>query len=102
MRRPRVLLMIETAKAYGRELLRGINRYVVEHGPWSLYLDQRELMSEPPAWLERWKGDAIISRWTTPTLAERFRKMPLPVVDLTDVYGNLGLPHIWTNHVATG
>lgn len=102
MRRRRVLLMIETSLAYGRELLRGINRYVMQHGPWSLYLDQRELMAEPPAWLEKWDGDGVISRWTTPELARRFRDMDVPVVDLTDVYGNLGLPHIWTNHLATG
>jgi LacI family transcriptional regulator len=28
--------------------------------------------------------------------------MRTPVVDLTDVYGNLSLPHIWTNHVTIG
>jgi LacI family transcriptional regulator len=94
--------MIETSLAYGRELLRGINRYVMEHEPWSLLLDQRELMSEPPTWLAKWDGDGIISRWTTPELAERFRAMRVPVVDLTDVYGNLSLPHIWTNHVGIG
>lgn len=102
MRRRRVLLMIETSLAYGRELLRGINRYVMQHEPWSLYLDQRELMSKPPAWLDKWDGDGIITRWTTPELAQRFRAMRVPVVDLTDVYGNLGLPHIWTDNVAIG
>jgi LacI family transcriptional regulator len=102
MQRRRVLLMIETSLAYGRDLLRGINRYVVQHEPWSLYLDQRELMAEPPAWLAQWDGDGIISRWTTPALARQFHAMRQPVVDLTDVYGDLGLPHIWTNHVAIG
>jgi LacI family transcriptional regulator len=102
MRRRRVLLMIETSSAYGRELLRGINRYVTEHVPWSLMLEQRELMAEPPQWLPKWDGDGIISRWTTPALAETFRAMRTPVVDLTDVYGNLSLPHIWTNHVTIG
>jgi LacI family transcriptional regulator len=102
MSRRRVLLMIETSLEYGRQLLRGINRYVLQHEPWSLYLDQRELMAEAPAWLEKWDGDGIITRWTTPELARRFREMRVPVVDLTDVYGNLGLPHIWTDHVAIG
>lgn len=102
VRRRRVLLMIETSLAYGRELLRGINRYVVQHEPWSLYLDQRELMAEPPSWLDRWDGDGIITRWTTPQLARRFRDMRVPVVDLTDVYGDLGLPHIWSDNVAIG
>lgn len=102
MRRRRVLLMIETSLAYGRELLRGINRYVMQHEPWSLFLDQRELMAGPPPWLAKWDGDGIITRWTTPALAQLFVSMGLPVVDLTDVYGNLGLPHIWTNHAAIG
>ena len=102
MRRRRVLLMIETSLAYGRGLLRGINRYVVEHEPWSLHLDQRELMAQPPAWLARWDGDGVISRWTTPELAASFRDLQMPVVDLTDVYGDLGLPHLWTNHHTVG
>lgn len=102
MKRPHVMLIVETSLAYGRAVLRGISRYVVAHQPWSLFLDQRELMVAPPAWLDGWRGDGIISRSTTPELAEKLRRRGVPTVDLTDVHGDLGLPHIWTDHHAVG
>ena len=101
-KRPHVMLIIETSLVYGRAALRGISRYLVEHQPWSLYLDLRELMVDPPAWLDTWDGDGVISRSTTPAFAEKLRRLGKPCVDLTDIYGDQGLPHIWTNHVDVG
>jgi len=96
------MLIVETSLSFGREVLRGINRYVVSHQPWSLYLDLRELLVEPPAWLDSWKGDGIVCRSTTPELALKLRRLKVPVVDLTDIHGDLGLPHIWSDHDAVG
>jgi LacI family transcriptional regulator len=87
---------------YGRSVLRGISRYLVENEPWSLYLDMRELVAEPPSWLGMWDGDGVISRSTTPELAGLLKRKNIPTVDLTDIYGDLGLPHIWTNHERVG
>ncbi len=42
---PKVILLIENSRAYGRELLRGIARYSRLYGPWSFYM-------EPPFYLE--------------------------------------------------
>lgn len=103
MNRPRqVMLIVETSLAYGREVLRGISQYVISHQPWSLYLDLRELIVEPPAWLETWKGDGLICRALTPKLARLMRRRRIPTVDLTDVSGPLGLPRISTDHLAVG
>ena len=33
---PKVALLLETSRQYGRQLLRGIARYARLHGPWSL------------------------------------------------------------------
>lgn len=96
------MLIVETSLAFGREVLRGVGQYVVTHQPWSLYVDLRELMVEPPEWLEGWNGDGLISRSTTPELATRLRQIGLPTVDLTDMHGDLGLPHIWVDHAAAG
>jgi len=101
-RAPHILLIIETSLAYGRGVLQGISRYVVAHRPWSMYLDQRELLAQPPAWLESWEGDGIICRSTTRELATHIRRMHIPIVDLCDVYDDLGLPRISTNHHAVG
>ncbi len=37
-RTPKVALLIETARGYGRDLLRGIVRYARLHGPWGCYV----------------------------------------------------------------
>lgn len=102
MQRRRVMLIVETSLVYGREVLRGINRYVVANEPWSMFVDLRELAYRPPAWLENWDGDGIITRSTTPALAEQLKAWNIPTVDLTDIYGDQGLPHIGTDHEAVG
>ncbi|MHC2065928.1 XylR family transcriptional regulator [Bremerella sp. T1] len=102
MQRRRVMLIVETSLVYGREVLRGINRYVVANEPWSMFVDLRELAYRPPAWLENWDGDGIITRSTTPQLAEQLKAWNIPTVDLTDIYGDQGLPHIGTDHEAVG
>ncbi|MGV3608652.1 MAG: XylR family transcriptional regulator [Planctomycetaceae bacterium] len=99
---PRVMLIVETSLAYGRAVLKGISRYMVARQQWSLYLDLRELIVSPPVWLDDWQGDGIICRSTTPELARRFDQRGIPVVDLTDIHGDLGLPHIWTENMAVG
>lgn len=102
IQRRRVMLIVETSLVYGREVLRGINRYVVANEPWSIFVDLRELAVRPPAWLENWDGDGIITRSTTPRLAEQLKAWNIPTVDLTDIYGDQGLPHIGTDHEAVG
>src|SRR5205814_9003119 len=39
--RPRMALLVETSLASGRDILKGIARYVREQGPWSLYHEPR-------------------------------------------------------------
>ncbi|PHR90736.1 MAG: XylR family transcriptional regulator [Blastopirellula sp.] len=102
MQRRRVMLIVETSLIYGREVLRGINRYVVANEPWSIYVDLRELVVRPPAWLDSWDGDGIITRSTTPNLAEKLKALHIHTVDLTDIYGDQGLLHIGTDHEAVG
>jgi len=101
-RRPRVLLMVETSLAFGRSVLKGVSQYLVAHGPWSLYLDLRELLIAAPDWLETWDGEGIISRATTPELAAQLNRRGIPTIDLTDIRGDLGLHHIWVDHQAVG
>ena len=96
------MLIVETSLSYGREVLRGINSYVVTHEPWSLYLEQRELMVEHPAWLESWDGDGIICRSTTPALSKIVNRKKIPLVDLTDIYGKTCFPFIGIDHELTG
>ncbi|MES2695664.1 MAG: DNA-binding transcriptional regulator, partial [Verrucomicrobiota bacterium] len=54
-----------------------------EHEPWSFYLMEQGRGDDPPAWLERWKGDGIIARIETPRIAAAVVRAALPTVDLS-------------------
>ena len=99
---PHVALIVETSIIFGRQLLDGITQYLQTHGPWSIFLEQRELGATPPEWLGQWGGDGVICRVTTPALAEQFRQNGLAVVDLNDFHEQLGFCHIWSDHRRIG
>lgn len=67
------------------------------HTPWSVFLEQRGLTEEPPAWLQNWRGDGILSRVTTTQLAKQLLDHSIATVDLTDIYGDQGLPRLWSD-----
>lgn len=97
---PHVALIVETSTAYGRAILSGISQYVREHGPWTVYIEQRSLQDPAPPWLERWDGDGIIARASTPQSARKLAKTGVPTVDLNDQVRGLGLPQIHSDHAA--
>lgn len=79
---PRVLLLVETSRAYGRGILEGIARYAREHGPWSIRFEDRGLEPTPSHWLKGWRGSGIISRTVDHSLARALRATGLPIVEL--------------------
>src|SRR3954469_22590390 len=101
-KRPHVALIVETSIHYGRQILRGVTRYVRSHQPWSVFLEQRELWTAPPDWLRRWRGDGVICRKTTPEMAEMLRRAGVPLVDLNDCVAPMGAPRIESDHRAIG
>lgn len=88
---PRVALLIESSRNYGRGVLRGIARYSRTNGPWSCFTQERELHSGIPEWLRTWKGDGIIARIEEQRTAKALLKLGLPVVD---VLGNARFKHV--------
>src|SRR5438270_13822389 len=80
--RPRVALLIESSRAYGRRTLFGVARYVREHQPWSIFLQERSLGEKCPEWLRDWKGDGIIARVESRQTANGIRKLGIPAVDV--------------------
>lgn len=91
-RRPRVALIVETSLASGRDILRGIARYVREHGPWSIYHEPRALEEDTPRWLDEWRGDGIIARIQNPSIADAVTRTGLPVVDVLGLVPAAGVP----------
>ena len=82
MRLPSVAILVDTSRSYGRDIVRGIRRYAAEHGPWSLYLEPRDLRSSFPEWLKNWRGDGILSRTVDATLLRQLKATKLPVVEM--------------------
>jgi LacI family transcriptional regulator len=98
--RPRVALLIESSRAYGRGLLHGIAEFIRLHGPWSIYLAERGLGDDPPAWLHRWQGDGIIARIENQKIARAVRELGVPTVDLRGLLSDLNVPLITTDDEA--
>jgi len=82
MRLPSVAILVDTSRSYGRDIVRGIRRYAAEHGPWSLYLEPRDLRSSFPEWLKNWRGDGILSRTVDAMLLRQLKATKLPVVEM--------------------
>lgn len=97
---PRVALLIESSRTYGRGILRGISRYVHLHGPWSCFIEERELHSGVPPWLDRWKGDGIIARIESRRSAAALRRLGHPIVDVLGSERFDGIPGFDTDALA--
>ncbi|MEQ8848891.1 DNA-binding transcriptional regulator [Botrimarina sp.] len=91
---PHVALLIETSREYGRGLLRGVARYVQEHGPWSIFFEPHGLDDAPPAWLADWDGDGILARVNSERTADAILETGLPAVDVRGALPDHRLPFI--------
>jgi LacI family transcriptional regulator len=78
----RVALLVETSKAFGRGVLKGVSRWLREHEAWSLYADERGLEEGVPGELAAWRPDGVISRLQRRHLPARWRSGAVPVVSL--------------------
>ncbi len=79
---PHVALLIETSRSYGRDLLRGVKRYISEHQPWSVFMELRALESDIPPWLAHWRGDGILTRTHSQAMADAILRTGVPAVEL--------------------
>jgi LacI family transcriptional regulator len=80
-RMPRVALLVETSRGYGRALLRGIVRYARLHGPWGFYVTPGDFAQELPR-MRDWGGTGIIARIETPDVARAILEAKLPTIAL--------------------
>jgi LacI family transcriptional regulator len=99
-RRPRIGLLIETSRGYGRGVLQGIAAFAQRHGPWSIYHQERSLADPDPRWLKSWRGDGILARLDNPRLIRAIMKRKLPVVGLTGAHASPDVPLVLTDERA--
>ncbi len=98
----RVALLIETSRSYGRDLLRGVKRYAVEHGPWSMFAEIRDLESSPPLWLKRWNGDGILVRSGSDAIASAVKRVGVPAIELRSTRRGVGFPFVGVDNLVVG
>jgi LacI family transcriptional regulator len=99
-RQPRIALIIETSKFYGREILMGIGNYARVHGPWSIYAAERGQDDPDPAWLAHWDGDGIITRSLNLNLCRRAKERGIPVVSLRHLLEKPYFPSLFPDQAA--
>ncbi|NWF88185.1 MAG: DNA-binding transcriptional regulator [Ignavibacteriaceae bacterium] len=73
----RVILLLETSRAFGRGILTGVAKYSKLHGPWTFYREPRSLKSSIPH-LVNWKANGIIMRNTV--INRQFIDLKIPVI----------------------
>lgn len=78
---PKVALLVETARGYGRQFLRGVTRYARLHGPWGFYVTPGDFAQALPQ-MRQWGGTGIIARIETPAAARAILAARLPTIAL--------------------
>lgn len=78
---PKVALLVETARGFGRELLRGVARYAQHHGPWSFYITPGDFEHSVPE-MKQWGGTGIIARIPNERVARAILQAKLPTIAL--------------------
>jgi len=97
--RPHVALLVETSLAPGRDILRGIAKYVRAHGSWALYHEAHGLDDSLPRWFRGWKGDGIIARLQDPAIVKAIARMGIPTVDVLGMVRGTPFPLVHVDDV---
>jgi LacI family transcriptional regulator len=92
-----VALVVETSKAYGRGVLRGISSWLHQNRHWTIAIDERGLDDPAPDWLARWGGQGVITRLGEEALPPEWRGPARPVVFLRRVLATDPLPGVYTD-----
>ena len=100
--RPRVALLVESSMASGRQILRGIARYLRESGRWSIYHEPQHIQATVPHWFDEWKGDGVIARVRTKKGALMLLKAGIPIIDVLGDWPHPDIPIVQVNSHLVG
>ncbi len=78
---PKVALLVETARGFGRDLLLGVARYSRLHGPWSFHITPGDFKQAVPK-MKQWGGTGIIARIADDRIARAVIAADLPTIAL--------------------
>jgi len=99
---PKVALLIDTSLASGRDILRGVGRYVRDHHRWALLHEPLALDESLKDWLREWQGDGIIARPRTPEHVALLQETRLPVVDVLGEVDGSAVPLVHVDDRGVG
>ncbi len=99
-RRPRVALLVESSRAYGRGVLLGVARYIRTHQPWSVFFQDLNLCDDTPEWLGHWQGEGIITRLENADIVKVIQRVKVPAVYLRQVHPAIKTPCVLTDNDA--
>jgi len=94
--RPRVALLIESSRSYGRELLKGVAQFSRTRTNWSLLHQEMSIDDVPPDWLEASGASGVIARVDTHSV-DRLRKLGVPIVDVRCRHEFRNMPRVDTD-----
>ncbi|HWD18344.1 MAG TPA: DNA-binding transcriptional regulator [Verrucomicrobiae bacterium] len=99
-RRPRVALLVESSRGYGRGVLWGVAKFVRQNDSWSIFFQDLNLCDDTPGWLKNWRGDGIISRLENRDVVQVIEQLKVPAVYLRHANPKLGKPGILADNTA--
>jgi LacI family transcriptional regulator len=97
----RVILLIESSRAYGRSLLRGIVKYSKLKGGWSFYNEPRGQEQSLPRF-GSWDVDGAIVRLNESEKAYRFLEKGIPIIVAREEKEISGVPNIVGDNISVG
>lgn len=99
-KKPKVALLIETSRSYGRGIYQGVTEYAREHGGWDFVWQENSLDAGIPAWLRDWRGDGVICRIFNSEIADVLSSLGCPVVDVCGLVRHPDIPCLDTDATA--
>ena len=96
----RIGLLIESSRAYGRNLLYGIAAYAKAHGPWTLYYQERAIDAPMPAAMRRWRPDGLLVRIVDARFGRQVLRLGVPTVGLLGLRFYRGVPEVIPDQAA--
>jgi LacI family transcriptional regulator len=90
---PKVALLVETSRGFGRGFLLGMAKYSRLHGPWSFHITPGDYKQVVPK-MKQWGGSGIIARIADQRTAQAILDANLPTIaiGLTDEQKSPGNP----------
>jgi len=92
----RVALFVDTQSAYGRNVIRGVNRYARTRGPWRFSGDPQRAVA-PIADIGRWTGDGVIAQVSRLDIEAELRPLRVPVANVSQHRPDVPFPSVQTD-----